>query len=68
MIDMITQGYFLGEVKRNKVFQKLKNKLKSYEMPDKLIVVREMPRNDSGKIEKKKLKQEWNRQFSSCWD
>ncbi len=68
MIDMITQGYFLGEVKRNQVFQKLKNKLKSYEIPDKLIVVREMPRNDSGKIEKKKLKQEWNRQFSSCWD
>lgn len=51
---------FLGTVKEKQIRLQLREKLADFEMPDKIIVVREMPKNESGKIDKKRLRHNYS--------
>lgn len=53
------QARFLGEVKEERIFIELRNHLAHFEMPCRIIVVEEMPKTESGKINKRKLETEW---------
>ena len=50
---------FLGEIKSNHIFGKLRETLAHFEMPGRLIAVSELPRNESGKIDKGTLTRAW---------
>lgn len=59
--DEKEQGRFLGEIRDKDYFAALRKSLAAFEMPNRMILVRDMPQNASGKIDKKILKQEWGR-------
>lgn len=63
-IQMDSQGVpnywrFLGRVKDKKILEELRKKLSYFEMPNRIIAISEMPRKESGKIDKKELEREW---------
>lgn len=53
------ESRFLGIVKEKQLRLQLKEYLADFEMPDRIIAVRNMPVNESGKIDKKRLQEEW---------
>lgn len=54
--------YYSGHIKdENIIFSKLKDKLTSYMMPNKLIKLSTLPHNQNGKIDRKTLKQNYNK-------
>ena len=53
------QDRFLGELRGKEIFAELRKRLKHFEMPCRLVVVRELPLHESGKINKIKLKRQW---------
>lgn len=59
LLEYAEENRFLGKVAEKKIFLQLKKYLADFEMPDRIIAVREMPKNESGKIEKGRLGKEW---------
>lgn len=53
-------GQFVGEVREEKIYHALRKKLAHYEMPCRIIVLKDMPKRESGKMDKKRIVQEWN--------
>lgn len=55
------KGRFLGELKGQRLFTELRKRLAHFEIPCRFIVVQEMPRSESGKIDKESLKGTWKK-------
>ncbi len=54
--------YYSGQIKdKNIIFNDLKDKLTSYMMPNKLIKLSALPHNQNGKIDRKTLKQNYDK-------
>jgi long-chain acyl-CoA synthetase len=56
-----SQKYILGKINRNQIIPQLTKSLSNYELPDKIIAVKNFPKNESGKIQKTKLKIEYTK-------